>query len=198
MKKMKYLIIIIAFSFTFSCKSQVVSLETMAQCMQDNPPFPCPNMFTYVKDVNNTLNKYVGTWKGIYDGKIYEMNLLKKENVDVDGIVKEDRLIGRLRITTTGNLPLIIFDNFNEPDDTKTNFEGLGLTSNLQSYSMFFSGPVTSGCINYGKVFLMIKPANPNTLNIFFDGNYDTVMGECPNTFKTTIPEKQNIYLTKQ
>jgi hypothetical protein len=166
--------------------------------MQENPPFPCPTTFTYVKDVNSTLNKYIGTWKGVHDGKTYEMNLIKKENVNVDGVIKDDRLIGRLRIITAGNLPLTIFDNFNELDDTKTDFFGLGLANNLHHYMMFFSGPLTSGCINYGTVYLTIKPTTPNTLNIFFAGNYDIVEGECPSSFKTTIPEKQNIYLTKQ
>lgn len=37
--------------------------------MQDNPPFLCPNTFTYVKDVNNTLNKYVGHGRVFMMGK---------------------------------------------------------------------------------------------------------------------------------
>lgn len=196
---MKYLILIITLLFTLSCKSQIVSLETMAQCRQENPPIQCPDNWTYEKDVSNSLDKYIGIWKGTYDGKIYEIQLKKGIYQDLTlSERKSDIIVGRLRITTTGNLPITIFDNFNELDDTKTDFEGLGFASNLQSYSMFFSGPTTSGCINYGKVFLMIKPATANILNIFFDGNYDIVEGECPSSFKTTIPEKQNIYLTKQ
>lgn len=121
-----------------------------------------------------------------------------KKGLYEDFQFKRDVLIGRLRIITTDNVPITIFNNFHELDDTKTNFEGLGFASNLQHYMMIFGGPATSGCINYGTVYLTIKPATPNTLNIFFAGNYDIVEGECPSTFKTTIPEKQNIYLKKQ
>lgn len=49
-----------------SCKAQTVSLETVAKCMVQNPSEPCPN-FTYAKDINNSLNKYIGTWKGSLD-----------------------------------------------------------------------------------------------------------------------------------
>lgn len=201
MKSLQITLTILLFgitAYTISCKAQTVSLETIAQCMQENPSFSCPNNFNYVKDVNNTLNKYVGIWKGNFNGKTYEINIIKKEFVSVDGVINEDRLVGRLRITTTGNVPLTIFDNFNEIDDLKTNFEGVGLTSNLQHYMMSFSDSSPKGCINYGKVYFSIKPVNPPTLNIYYIGNHDIVEGECPNTFTTTIPEKQNIYLKKQ
>jgi len=194
---MKYILIIITF-FVISCKAQVVSLETMAQCQQENPPFPCPDNFTYVKDINNSLNKYAGIWKGLHDGKIYEIKLIKKENVDVDGIVKDDRLIGRLRITTIGNSPITIFDNFNELDDSMTNFGGLGFQKDLNYYKLAFLGSFTDVCLNSGTIYINVKPNQPNQMELFYLLDTDFYTKECPPTFQTTIPEKQNIYLTKQ
>jgi hypothetical protein len=47
--------IIIIMMFNISCMAQTVSMETIAQC--SNNPQTCPDA-TYVKDVNNLLNKY--------------------------------------------------------------------------------------------------------------------------------------------
>lgn len=189
---MKNIITILLAFIAFSCKSQTMSLEETAQC-QANPN--CAG-YTYTKDINNTLDKYIGVWKGTYNGKVYEIKF-NKNLYDNMGI-KRDRIKGRLRITTTGNLPLVIFDNFNEPDDAKTYFSGLGLTENLQSYEMHFSGPYTSGCLNAGSVFLKINPNTPNQMTIIYWSDKDIVVGDCPSTFTTTFPQQQEILLTRQ
>jgi hypothetical protein len=180
--------------FAISCKSQTVSLETAAQC-QASPN--CPVNYNYIKDINNTLNKYVGTWKGTYNGKVYEMIFNKNLHEDFTGI-KSDEIAGRLKITTTGNPPFTIFDNFNEPDDNKTRFSGLGLTNDLHVYRMIFGGPFTSGCINRGTVSLRINPSTPNQMRIIYWSARDIVVGECPTTFEQTFPEQQEIFLTRQ
>lgn len=193
---MKYLLLILTL-ITVSCNAQIVSLETAAQCPND--PDNCPD-YTYAKDINNSLDKYIGTWKGSHDGKTYEVQFKKGLYQDLTlSELKRDELVGRIKITSlTGNIPNTIFDNFSELDDLKTKFSGLNFSSNLQSYRMYFSGDSPTGCINYGTVYLTIKPATPTKLDIFFAGDYDIVEGECPSTFKTTFPEKQNIILTKQ
>lgn len=35
---------------------------------------------TYVKDVNNELDQFVGTWKGLYNNRNYEIQFIKKVN----------------------------------------------------------------------------------------------------------------------
>ncbi|OCK51917.1 hypothetical protein BA768_14425 [Chryseobacterium sp. CBo1] len=169
-------------------------MEEAAQC-RDNPN--CPRNFIYVKDINNTLDKYVGIWKGSYNGRTYEIKFNKYLYEDFTGF-KRDRIKGRLRIITTGNLPLTIFDNFNELDDNKILFSGLGLTTNLQSYEMHFSGPYTKGCMNSGSIFLKINPSTPNQMTIIYWSDKDIVVGDCPSTFTTTFPQQQEILLTRQ
>lgn len=190
---MKNILTIFLAFIALSCKSQTVSLEQAVQC-RDNPN--CPVNYNYVKDINNTLNKYVGTWKGTHNGRVYEMKFNKSLYDDMG--MKKDEITGRLRITTTGNLPLTIFDNFNEPDDTKTHFSGLGLTSDLQGYRMIFGGSSPEGCINYGTVSLRINPSALNEMRIKYWSNKDIVVGECPSTFSQTFPEQQEILLTRQ
>ena len=161
--------------FTVSCKSQTVSLETAAQCMQENPPFPCPN-FTYVKDINNSLNKYVGTWEGSLNGKNYEFKFIKKENVGED--IKDD--------------------SFTEADDDKTHFFGTNFQPDLKAYIVYFHGP-SIGCAEYGDVYLRIQPTTPDQMTaIMIPDNDTTIEGKCPINFQPTIPYEQLIHLIKQ
>lgn len=176
-----------------SCKSQTISLEQAAQCQADPN---CPVNYNYVKDINNTLNKYIGIWKGTYDGRVYEIKFNK--NLYDDMGMKRDRITGRLRITIPGNMPITVFDNFNEPDDAKTHFKGLGLQSHLQAYETYFVGSSPKGCINSGTIYLRISPTNPNEMKIFYWSDMDIVIGECPSTFSQTFPEKQHVTLIKQ
>ncbi len=194
---MKKILLILISIIAISCKSQTISLEEAAQCLT-NPN--CPD-FNYEKDINNSLDKYVGTWKGTYNGKVYELKFNKNLYTSFDLEMKRDRIKGRLRITTdvpNGLQGLTIFDNFNEPDDEKTRFSGLGFQPNLQSYMVNFVGPSPQGCINYGTVYLTVKPNTPNQMKIIYASDHDIVVGGCPSTFEQTFPEKKTIILTKQ
>jgi len=186
---MKYLLLIIITSF-ISCQAQTISLEEAAQC-QINPN--CPD-FTYAKDINNSLNKYVGTWKGTFDGKVYEVKFAKKEFQGND--IKDDLLIGRIKITDSNNQ--IVYNTFNETDDKKTHFKGLYFQSNLQAYVMYFSGPWATSCINRGTVHLFMNINYPTKMSITYLPQNDITDGDCPSTFISTIPEKQTINLIKQ
>lgn len=181
-------------SFTQSNCSQytIVPMTTFTEIPE--------NQCYYMKDTNNELNDFEGTWKGTYNGRVYELKFNKNLYQDFTGH-KRDRIKGRLRITTespNGLQGLTIFDNFNEPDDEKTRFSGLGFQPDLKSYMMIFSGPFTKGCMNAGTVYLTVKPSAPNQMKIIYLSETDIVVGECPNTFEQTFPEKKTIILTKQ
>ncbi|MFN4365398.1 DUF6705 family protein [Chryseobacterium hispalense] len=192
---MKQIFLILISIIAISCNAQTISIEEAAQCLSTQN---CPD-YTYAKDINNSLAKYVGTWKGTFNGKIYELRFNK--NLYEDFGIKRDRIKGRLRITTvasSGLQGLTIFDNFNESDDEKTRFSGLGFQPDLKSYMMIFSGPFTKGCMNAGTVYLTVKPSAPNQMKIIYLSETDIVVGECPNTFEQTFPEKKTITLIKQ
>ncbi|WP_156173236.1 DUF6705 family protein [Chryseobacterium gallinarum] len=184
---MKNILSIICLAVFTGCIGQTVSLETMAQCNQFEN---CPNA-SYVKDINNSLNKYVGTWKGNRDGKNYEFNFIKKENMGENQ--KWDMLIGRVKITNANGV--VEYDNFNKPD-TGTRFTGFNFQKDLKAYLMDFSGDKV-GCIDYGYAYVRIKPETPNQMSINFHPDNDIVTQDCSN-FKTTLPDNKVIHLTRQ
>ncbi|GAA5090982.1 hypothetical protein GCM10023210_17890 [Chryseobacterium ginsengisoli] len=186
---MKYLLLILITSF-ISCKAQTVSLEEAAQC-HINPN--CPH-FTYAKDVNNSLQKYLGTWKGNLNGKVYEIKFIKKEFQG--NYIKDDLLVGRIKILDSNNQ--ILYNTIDEIDDTKTKFRGLNYSDDLQSYMMQFSGPAVTSCINRGTIYLNMNITDLTKMSFIYLLDYDITNGECPSTFVSTIPQKQRIYLTKQ
>jgi hypothetical protein len=172
----KLLFIIIAFSSILN--AQTISLEFMAQCKAN--PTMCVENFDYVKDINNLLNKYVGTWKGSLEGKNYEFNFIKKENVERGSSgIRWDRLIGRVKITNQNGI--VEFDNFYK---------------DLTVYLTIFSG-AKIGCIDYGYLYLRIKPETPNNMTISFVPDNDIVKQDCSD-FQTTIPTSKKINLIKQ
>ncbi|WP_123868126.1 DUF6705 family protein [Chryseobacterium lactis] len=185
---MKNILSIICFAIFTSCIGQTVSLETMAQCQPGN----CP-VATYVKDVNNLLNKYVGTWKGSLEGKNYEFNFIKKENFGFEDSLKKDRLIGRLKITNSNGI--VEYDSFNKQDN-ETDFFGHNFQPNLKAYMVRFAGGKL-GCIDYGYVYLIIKPETPNNMGVLFLPDNDIATQDCSN-FKTTIPTEKRINVVKQ
>lgn len=185
---MKNILSIICFAIFSSCIGQTISLETMAQCQ----PGSCPTA-TYVKDINNLLNKYVGTWKGAFNGKNYEFKFVKKENFGFENNLKADRLIGTLKITNSNGA--VEYDSFNK-QDSETDFFGDNFQPNLKAYMIRFAGGKL-GCIDYGYVYLRIKPETPNNMSVNFHPDNDIVKQDCSN-FKTTLPDNQIIHLTRQ
>jgi hypothetical protein len=187
---MKNIFFIILTIFTTALNAQIVSLETLAQCRSNNQT--CPS-YTYVKDINGLLNKYAGTWKGSLDGKTYEINIIKKENVPIEfSNTTWDMLIGRVKITDSNGS--VLFNNFNKTDNDAS--LGYNFQKDLKLYLMNFSGG-KSGCIDIGFMYMGIKPETPNKMTINFHPDYDIVTQDCSN-FKTTMPTNNIIHLTKQ
>jgi len=185
---MKNIFIIIFSTMNLLFNAQTVSLETMSQYSPGNYPAA-----EYVKDINGLLNRYVGTWKGTYEGKVYEFNLIKKENVISEfSTTKWDRLIARIKIINSNGT--VEFNNFNKPDDQVN--RGYNFQKDLKFYLITFSGGKLD-CIDYGFIYAGIKSATPNQMTIHFLPDHDIVTQDCSH-FKTTIPTGKKIYLTRQ
>jgi hypothetical protein len=67
-KIMKHLLIILISTFAISCNAQIYPLNTDPYDIPDN---------AYIKDTNNELDKYVGVWKGNWNGKTVYLDLRK-------------------------------------------------------------------------------------------------------------------------
>lgn len=183
-----------------SCKAQVIgTLEQFEECRKrpNRDEVGCPDLenITYVKDTNNRLNQFVGTWKGSANGKQYEIKLEKKINYkdDPSDEMAWDMIIGRMLVkNSSGN---IIYNSMGKPDK-ETHFFGY----NFQSRAYIMSFIANSYCNDSGEAFIEISKTNPNQMTLFFDRDKKSFNpAKCPNfsTYVPTLP-KDKMTLTKQ
>lgn len=155
----------------------------------------CPDLqdITYVKDTSNRLNQFVGTWKGVYNDKNYEIKFEKKIQFGNDQI-KWDKIIGRMLVKNNqGN---IIYSNLSESDEDVSfwgvNFQG-------SAYEMAFIG--NYDCTESGKVIIEKKFNSSNEITLFYFDDTDVTLNpvKCPNysTFVPLLP-MQKMTLVKQ
>jgi len=191
--KNKITLALLGFS-TISCKSQIISLEQAVTYKQQTGTVP--QNTTYIKDMNHSLDKYIGTWKGYYNGYSFEFKFTKKENVNGYD-VNWDFLIGRMQVTDFNEN--ITYNTFNELDDTKTKLSGYNFQPDLKAYMMYFVGNSNVNCNEQGYIYLRIKPETPDKMSILMLQDNDiSIEGACPPNFKPTIPYKTSISLTRQ
>ena len=93
---MKKIIIILALQITIICQAQSPIFTLGAA------PLDIPNG-AYLKDNDNILDKFVGTWKFNQNGQVFTVTLNKAEMVDLDGYYK-DMLKGSYRYVNNGNV----------------------------------------------------------------------------------------------
>ena len=188
---MRNIAIIILGFVTLLIKGQVLSLEEISTLR-----YKPGRDYTYAKDVNGSLNKFEGVWKGSFQGNTYEFKLDKRiwEYV-FDGIdIKRDRLIGRLRVRDARGS--IIFNTFDEPDDEEIRFKGYSFKRNdFQWYRFYFVGSSPEGCMNRGTVYIKVDPSNPNRMIAKYYTDRDIVKGLCPPTFRATFPKSEEEFV---
>lgn len=190
---MKNIATILILIICISCKAQTtISIDEAATYRKTAEGIP--ESVQFVKDTQNKLQQFVGTWKGSYDGKQYEITLEKKENYG-NYSIKWDKLIGRMLVKdNSGN---IIYNSMNKAD-YDTFF--WGDTFQYRTYVMSFVG--NYDCLESGDVFIETLPNKPNQMTLYYSQDKDgliTSPSQCPNfsTFISLLP-KDKMTLTKQ
>lgn len=181
--------IVLFFISFFSYKAQIISLDQISQCENNN----CPD-YSSIKDTNNRLDKFVGTWKGTYtDGRIYEFHFIKKLDFSLYEGKPWDMIIGKILVKdNTGN---ILENSINVSDDS-THLNGYSFDKNLKGYKLYYSG--NADCNDKGFVYIYFKDLNNlSQLSLMFLQDYD-IVANCPNNFKTIMPNGKVIRLIKQ
>lgn len=136
--------------FAMSCKAQtIVPVEKTGDYLDAGNGIPDN---TYLKDVNNLLRKYVGTWKGIYGRKNYTFYVTKYTS-KFDKVTR-DELLTRYLITTSNGT--ILEDTRNSPDTSPNVIEGSYFAKDLRSYASRYFGKNTQ-CGNKGTLFFSMK-----------------------------------------
>lgn len=198
-----YVTIIALFILSLSCKAQynsIVPLEDYYSYVGNNNI----TQGTYLKDVNNVLNKYVGTWKGEFDGKHYILKANKASRTTTSGKMKEDLIYIRYTIKDAN-------DNIIEKTIDVANASALQgylfNKDNSEVYSLLYYGKEAEEvkCGNRGKMYIQTLDDNTK-LKIYVKPKhmifYD-IEGEpdpCPNgRMLPPFPDEDNpMILTKQ
>lgn len=151
----------------------------------------------YVKDTQNELQYYEGTWVGIWNNRTIYLTFKKISN-KYNEILKynEDVLIGKFKVIDANNN--VLFDN-TSINDNDAKIEGSGFRGSYP-HKFLMSYLDTDLCNTWG--FLTIEFANParTQLEWFYDEGSNVITDDCPyyntNPFPYALPE--HIILTKQ
>jgi hypothetical protein len=184
MKNLYLYIVLFIVTFTTAHAQVTISLEQQANYLDS--PDGIPEDVTYIKDINNTLPKFVGTWIGIADGKIVELHINQFLHLPTssDGI-KIDKLSGRLLVKEqTTNI--VLYSTLNISNNEETFLTG-GYINN-EAYVMNFSNKNDSYCMDGGEVFLWVNNNTLTDMILNFHRTQDIIIeGKCPN-FDTYVP----------
>ena len=150
----------------------------------------------YVKDINGTFNKYLGTWKVVDDNKTYEFIVTKVTSTfDMHvRMFKYDALLVRYKITDSNDT--VLTDTRSFADDNPFVIYGLAFTEE-GSYKLSFRG-MDNNVKNKGTILLDVYNGK---MNFLFYPDRLVLFGDEPNYFPNrpyTFPKEKVILLTKQ
>jgi hypothetical protein len=177
--------IIFCFLAIVSCKAQIIAVEGFEDYPNELPDG------AYIKDVNNVLNKFVGTWKGTYNNKNYEFEVTKYTRISEIRPLKFDKLLIRYKIIdTSGN---IVVNTLNVSNDDKYIIRGSYLAKS-GSYVLSYVG-LNAKCGQNGSVF--INAYNTDKMELFLQVNGEMYQ-ECTTGAVEQVLPTDWIDLTKQ
>ncbi|WP_294218062.1 DUF6705 family protein [uncultured Chryseobacterium sp.] len=185
---MKKILIIISIHLILLSCAQVYPLNTNT----DIPTDP------YIKDLNNELIPYEGTWKGTWDNKtifIYFKKINKYMDHRENNPYYKDILIGKFKVINSNGQ--VLFDNTNLSDND-AKIEGGGFIKNSLKYLLSYNDPDICGMT--GWVYITFNDAAKTKLNWKFTDTTDIMDSSCQyynaNPFSKPLPKE--IILTKQ
>lgn len=162
---MKNIILLLSILFTFSCKSQTYPLRTYTD-VPDN---------SYLKDINNELGDYVGTWKASWNNKTIVLNISKVTNKYVSGLyVYLDYLIIKFKVMDSSNN--ILFDNTNLPDD-EAKIEGVNFKSGENKYTLSYVD--SDLCMRSGHVIINFTDSTKTQLKWVYGQSENWLEPDC-------------------
>jgi hypothetical protein len=183
---MKNIALIFMLIATISCHAQqIYPLRTFTDIPEN----------AYLKDTNNELQDYVGTWKGTWNNKTIFVTLKKVTN-KYDDVFKyyRDYLIGKFKVLdANGN---ILFDNTTLTDDNAKIWGGKFKKVD-DKYSLIYNAPEL--CHTSGTININFTDSTKTKLDWKYIYRNEIITVDCPY-YNTSIPESlpKEIILTKQ
>lgn len=149
----------------------------------------------YLKDINNLLPKYMGTWKGTFEGKNYTFIITQFKD-DFLGISVDELLIRYLITTSNGT---VIEDTRSLPDTSPNVILGDYFSKGATYYVLNYFGN-NSGCGQQGTVYIRMKNTVNTEMSLTFEPNKILLTEEsCPGLIlaEQLLP-RNGMRLTKQ
>ncbi|MFS4431078.1 DUF6705 family protein [Chryseobacterium sp. S90] len=167
-----------------------------AQTLPLNTPFANIPNGAYVKDINNELTPYIGTYKGSFDGKEITLFISKQENKLEKSTQKNyymDALIVKYVVKNSSGT--ILQDTQNNSSDIE--FYSFKMRPAKNALEFIYTG--TNCHVGWGDVYL--KKINSTQISWEYrPDDITTTESKCPSTLDTTIylPETKDLIFTKQ
>lgn len=184
----KIVIILSLFISLISCTAQNFPLNTAF--------LNIPNG-AYLKDTNNELNPYIGTYKATFNGKVITLFITKQENKLEKSAKKDyymDALIVKYIVKNSSGTILQDTQNSNIPN---IELYSIGTRPNQNTVLFIYSG--TNCSVGWGDIFL--KKINATQISWEYrPDDIVTTASKCPPTLDTNIylPETKDLIFTKQ
>ncbi len=192
---MKKIILLLLIFITITCKSQsVYPLDTYPG---DVPPN------SYIKDIYNELNPYIGIWKADYNGKRITLDITKEihktfKRPDFVTTFYNDALIIKYSVDeiVMSGLALHFADNFSSTDDTSQNFIA-SFSKSQYGLKLFYTG--TNCGVGYGEIILKLQSSNQFNWSFHPESTIITTEN-CPpgSDLAVHLPVTDNLIFTKQ
>lgn len=156
--------------FVLGCKAQhIIPVEEGYKYVNSEEGIMGNHNYVYLKDINNLLSKFTGTWKGNYNGNIIEV-VINKKTVD-DGELKEDLLLMRYKITEANGA--VLENTLTLPDSSPFVLKN-GYVSKTGSYVFNYIGR-DSECGQNGNLhFIILKNSNSLKAKMFLSVRGET------------------------
>lgn len=153
----------------------------------------------YLKDTNNELQAFVGTWKGTWNGKTIFITF-KKKITQYDTTLKynSDFIIGKFKtLDSSGN---ILFNNLQIADDDAKVF-GIGFQNVTDKYILSYIDNDLCGMT--GTIYLAFANTTKTQLHLSFHQRNQVLTSDCffhgwPEADRPEPLPKPDIILTKQ
>ena len=183
---MKNMFLLTTILLSFSCKAQ--------QTYPLNTDYETVPNYSYLKDTNNELIPYIGTWKANFNNREIILKIDKVENYLIDYISKkfyQDTLFMRYSIKDTQGIII------------KSTMNLIVQNSDIKSSTIFpnqvLSFAYSGGGCNVGWGSISLRYVDTNHVKWSYYPN-STLTVNCPNSADTTIylPETKDLVFTKQ
>ncbi|MGG5210216.1 DUF6705 family protein [Chryseobacterium sp. MIQD13] len=187
----QFLVLFIAITTVISCNAQTLPLNTKLKDITTN---------SYLKDLNNELDSYIGNYQGIFNGSTITLYITKEDHkyFNLDNLkFYQDVLIVRYVVRDSTGSILQNTQNINFTTMKEKNLiHSLGTNPNLGMVVLSYNG--TNCDIGWGNIYLK-KLNNTQISWRYYAETVTTSSDRCSPSLDKIIylPEGENLIFTK-